>query len=82
MMNACFPFPQQDLQSASDAQTLIESLFKTIRMGRVGGSGLERLPLSQGMISGSWDRVPCRAPCMEPVSPSVYVSASLCVSHE
>ena len=32
----------------------------------------------------SWDRVPHKAPCMEPASPSLCVSASfsLCVSHE
>ena len=30
----------------------------------------------------SKDRVPHQAPCMEPASPSAYVSASLCVSHE
>ena len=34
-------------------------------------------PLAQGVIPESWDRVPYRAPCMEPASP---VSASLRVS--
>ena len=29
---------------------------------------------------GSWDRVPHRAPYMDPASPSAYVSASLPVS--
>ena len=37
-------------------------------------SQLERLPLAQGVVLGSWDQVP-RAPCMESASP--YVSASL-----
>ena len=33
---------------------------------------------------GSWDRVPHRAPYMDPASPSAYVSASLplCVFNE
>ena len=35
---------------------------------------------SPSMILGSRDQVPCRAPCMEPASPSACVSASLCVS--
>ena len=48
--------------------------------GRLGGSVVEHLPLAQGMIPGSWDQVPHRASCMEPASPSAYVSASLCVS--
>ena len=46
----------------------------------LGGSAVWRLPLAQAVILGSRDRVPCRATCMEPASPSVYVSAS--VSHE
>ena len=36
--------------------------------------------LAQGVILGSWDRVPHWAPCMEPASPSACVSASLSVS--
>ena len=44
-------------------------------MGRRGGSAL---PSAQGVTPGSRDRVPCRAPCMEPAS----LSASLCVSHK
>ena len=38
---------------------------------------VECLSSAQGMILESWDRVPHRAPCMEPASPSAYVSASL-----
>ena len=37
-------------------------------------------PSAQGVILETWDRVPCRAPCMEPVSTSACVSASLCLS--
>ena len=43
---------------------------------------VEHLPSTQVMIPRSWDRVPHGAPYMEPASPSDYVSASLCVSHE
>ena len=39
-------------------------------------------PSAQSLILETRDRVPRRAPCMEPASPSAYVSASLCVSHE
>ena len=49
-------------------------------MGHLGGSVVECLPLAQGVIPGSQDGVPHRAPRKEPASPSVYVSASLCVS--
>ena len=41
---------------------------------------VKHLPSSQVMISGSWDRVLHQAPCVEPASPSAYVSASLFVS--
>ena len=46
--------------------------------------GVEHLPLTQGVILGSQDRVPHRPPLGEPASPSAYVSASasLCISHE
>ena len=50
--------------------------------GCLGGSVVECLPSAQGMIPGSWDRVPHRAPQREPASPSACVSAFLCVSHE
>ena len=44
--------------------------------GPLGGSAVERLPLTQVMIPGSWDQVPHWAPCEEPASPSACVSAS------
>ena len=47
--------------------------------GRLGGSVVEHLPSAQVVIPGSWDRVPHRAPCREPASPSACVSASLSV---
>ena len=52
---------------------------KIFIVGRPGGAVVERLPLAQVMILGSRDRVPCRAPRMEPASPSACVSASLSV---
>ena len=49
----------------------------------LGGSVVEHLPLAQGVILGSWDRVPYQAPRKEPASPSACVFClSLCVSHE
>ena len=52
------------------------------RKGYLGGSMVEHLPLAQVVIPGSWDRVPYQAPRRKPASPSAYVSAPLCVSHE
>ena len=49
-------------------------------LGQLGGSEVERLPSAQGMILESWDRVPHRAPFMDPASPSACVSASLFLS--
>ena len=40
------------------------------------------LPLAQGVILGSWDRVPRQAPYREPASPSACVSAFVHVSHD
>ena len=57
-------------------------LFEFQLVGRLGGSVVERLPSAQGVIQESVDRVPHRAPCMEPASPSACVSASLGVSHK
>ena len=34
-------------------------------------------PSAQGLILETWDQVPRQAACMEPVSPSACVSASL-----
>ena len=48
--------------------------------GHLGGSVVERLPLAQVVIPGSWDQVLHQAPQREPASPSAYVSGSLCVS--
>ena len=50
---------------------------KTQVLGCLGGLAVGRLPLAQGMILESWDRVLHRAPCMEPASSSASASASL-----
>ena len=43
-------------------------------MGRLGGSEVECPTLAQGVIPEFWDPVEHPAPCMEPDSPSAYVS--------
>ena len=55
-------------------------VWKYLVWGRLGGSGVEYLPLAQVVILGSWDQVLHQAPHREPASPSAYVSASLYVS--
>ena len=47
-----------------------------IKKGSLGGAAVWRLPLAQGMILETRDRVPHRAPCMEPASPSAGPPAS------
>ena len=49
-------------------------------VGSLGGAAVWCLPLAQGAILETWDRVPRQAPCMEPVS--LPLSLSLSVSHE
>ena len=56
------------------------SVIKRIKLGHLGGSVIEHLPLAQVMILRSGDQVLHRAPCREPASPSAYVSASVFVS--
>ena len=64
----------------SDPPACLPSPFKMSR-GTWGSAG-ERLPSAQGVILGSWDRIPLRAPHREPASPSACDSASLSVSYE
>ena len=61
-------------------QAFEKSNLKLSKLGHLGGSGVEHLPSAPILILGSWDWFPHWAPCMEPASPSVYVSASLSVS--
>ena len=53
---------------------------RQVQQGHLGCSVVEPLPLAQVLILGSWDQVPYQAPRRKPASPSVYVSASLCLS--
>ena len=47
----------------------------------MGGSVVERLPLAQVMILGSWDRVLHLGPCREPASPlPMSLPLFLCLS--
>ena len=50
--------------------------------GHLGGSVVERLPLPQVVILGSWDQVPHQVPQRASASLSACVSASFCVSCE
>ena len=61
---------------------LVQKAFKFWKIGQPGGLSGLALPSAQGVILETWDRVPRWALCMEPASPSAFVSASLCVSHE
>ena len=47
--------------------------------GYLGGLAVDRLPSAQGVIPGSWDRVPHQAPCKESAPLSACVSVSLSV---
>ena len=53
--------------------------FKNAR-GSLGGATVWRLPLARGAILETQDRIPHRAPSMEPASLSAYVSASFSLS--
>ena len=57
-------------------------VFVNESKGHLGGSVAERLPLAQGVILESWDRVLYQAPWGAPASPCAYVSASVHVSRE
>ena len=66
--------------SVQQEETEDWELLKTAGSGRLDGSAVWCLPSAQGLILGSRDRVPHRAPCMRPASPSACVSASLSLS--
>ena len=61
-----------------DSQKYSELIFGKEAKTGTPGSVVEHPPLAQGMILGSWVEFHIRLP-REPVSPSAYVSASLCV---
>ena len=53
-------------------------MFKISDMGSLGGAAVWRLPLAQGAILETRRSNPTSGSrCMEPASPSAYVSASL-----
>ena len=53
---------------------------KKEKKGHLGRSVVEHLPSAQGVIPGSWNRVPHWAPHGGSASSSAYVSASLSTS--
>ena len=70
-----------DLQISTHIMFIIYTFFKKMEaLGRLGGLAIERLPLAQVVIPGSWDQVPHRSPLQGAASPSAYVSASVSVS--
>ena len=75
------PTQRSTVEAARMGRALVSA--KEIQsQGSLGGSAVWCLPLAQGVILESRDRVPCQAPGMEPASPSACVSASLYVYHE
>ena len=57
----------------------IEEGQNTCTVGRLGGSVVDHLPLAQGMILGSWDRVLHQAPQGGSLLLPLPVSLPLCV---
>ena len=75
------PGPKAGAKLLSPPGIPVTSPFKFCQSGgSLGGSVIWRLPLAQGAILESRDRVPHQAPGMEPASPSSCVSASLSLS--
>ena len=68
------PIPQRFQQASENI------MVKSQILGSLGGAAVWRLPLAQGTILESQDRVPRQAPGMEPASSSACVSASLSLS--
>ena len=58
----------------------LEVILKLNQRGTGVAQWLSSLPSAQGVIPGSWDRVPHQAAHRGPASPSACVSAFLCVS--
>ena len=77
----CALTPQGESTEALHLGPFQTSLYmyplKTNKLGHLGGSAVEHLPLAWGMIMESGDRVPHQAPGLEPASLYAYVSASL-----
>ena len=60
--------------------------FKTLKKGSLGGAAVWRLPLAQGEILETRDRIPCWAPSawslLLPLPMSLPLSLSLCDYHK
>ena len=65
--------PRAPAQEAAGTQVCMPQ-FKIEAEGRLGGSAVEHLPSTQGVILESGDRVPHRVPRMKPASPSASLS--------
>ena len=74
------PFLPWGRMSVLTGGSVFIELLKAGAPGWLSGGAVERLPLAQGVILGSWDPVPHGAPHREPASLSAYISAPLCVS--
>ena len=68
------------LEHTRKIKVMLPYTFFFFKQGHLGDSAIGHLPLAQGVIPESWDRVLCRAPCMESASPSACVSAPLSLS--
>ena len=68
------------LKPVADGACIGRIYAKLQKFGQPGWLSGLALPLAQGLILETRDRVPCRTPCVEPASPSAPLS--LCVSHE
>ena len=67
------------LQVLLSIKVLVE--YNHILWGHLGGLVVKCLPLAQGVILETQERVPHRAPCMEPILPlPVSLPLSLCLS--
>ena len=59
----------------------LDGRFKTSTLGSLGGAAVWRLPLAQGAILETWDRIPRQAPgvwsLLLPLSVSLPLSLSL-----
>ena len=71
------PATQRLLTLPLKLKSLLKKKKKSLLRGRLGGSAVECLPSAHGVILGSRDQVPHRAPLREPISPFACVSASV-----
>ena len=61
---------------------MVHNHINVEKTGQPGGLSGLALPSAQGVILETRGRVPDRAPCMEPASPSAFVFVSFSLSHE